>query len=169
MGGLFRQAALFDILLIWADCGLTQLKNCRELEMLRTLKIAIIVILMSGLGIGGAQAQGADIKSTIDRQIEAFRADDFEAAFGFASPNLQRLFGSPENFRSMVTRGYPMVWKPAEVRYLELADVNGSLWQKVLIKDRKGVVHVLGYRMLETDMGWKISGVQLFPSPGVGA
>jgi hypothetical protein len=169
MGGLFRQAALFDILLIWADCGLTQLKNCWELEMLRTLKIAIIVILMSGLGIGGAQAQGADIKSTIDRQIEAFRADDFETAFGFASPNLQRLFGSPENFRSMVTRGYPMVWKPAEVRYLELADVNGSLWQKVLIKDRKGVVHVLGYRMLETDMGWKISGVQLFPSPGVGA
>jgi hypothetical protein len=169
MGGLFRQAALFDILLIWADCGLTQLNNCWELEMLRTLKIAIIVILMSGLGIGGAQAQGADIKSTIDRQIEAFRADDFEAAFGFASPNLQRLFGSPENFRSMVTRGYPMVWKPAEVRYLELADVNGSLWQKVLIKDRKGVVHVLGYRMLETDMGWKISGVQLFPSPGVGA
>ena len=55
------------------------------------------------------------------------------------------------------------------MRYLELADVNGSLWQKVLIKDKKGVVHVLGYRMLETDMGWKINGVQLFPSPGVGA
>jgi hypothetical protein len=137
--------------------------------MLLTLKIAMIVMLMSGLGIGGAQAQGVDIKSTIDRQIEAFQADDFETAFGFASPNLQRLFGSPDNFRSMVTRGYPMVWRPAEVRYLELADVNGSLWQKVLIKDQKGVVHVLGYRMLETDMGWKINGVQLFPSPGVGA
>ena len=169
MGGLFRQAALFHILLIWADCGLTATRNSWKLEMLRILKIAIIVMLMSGLGIGGAQAQGADIKSTIDRQIEAFRADDFETAFGFASPNLQRLFGSPENFRSMVTRGYPMVWRPAEVRYLELADVNGSLWQKVLIKDRKGVVHVLGYRMLQTDMGWKISGVQLFPSPGTGA
>ena len=169
MGGLFRQAALFHILLIWADCGLPATRNSWKLEMLRILKIAIIVMLMSGLGIGGAQAQGADIKSTIDRQIEAFRADDFETAFGFASPNLQRLFGSPENFRSMVTRGYPMVWRPAEVRYLELADVNGSLWQKVLIKDRKGVVHVLGYRMLETDMGWKISGVRLFPSPGIGA
>ena len=101
--------------------------------MLHILKIAMIVMLMSGLGIGGAQAQGADIKSTIDRQIEAFQADDFETAFGFASPNLQRLLGNSDNFRRMVTRGYPMVWRPAEVRYLELADVNGSLWQKVLI------------------------------------
>jgi|TARA_B110000027_G_C16115929_1_gene300079 hypothetical protein len=169
MGGLFRQAALFHILLIWANYGLTQMWNSWRLEMLHILKIAMIVMLMSGLGIGGAQAQGADIKSTIDRQIEAFQADDFETAFGFASPNLQRLFGNPDNFRRMVTRGYPMVWRPAEVRYLELADVNGSLWQKVLIKDQKGVVHVLGYRMLETDMGWKINGVQLFPSPGADA
>ena len=50
-----------------------------------------------------------------------------------------------------------------------MANKNGSLWQKVLIKDQKGVVHVLGYRMLETDMGWKINGVQLFPSPGADA
>jgi hypothetical protein len=69
----------------------------------------------------------------------------------------------------MVTRGYPMVWKPAEVRYLELAEVGGSFFQKVLIKDQEGIVHILGYRMLETDMGWKINGVQLLPNPAVSA
>jgi hypothetical protein len=137
--------------------------------MFRTLKIAKIVILMSFLGIGGAHAQGADIKSTIGRQIEAFQADDFAAAFEFASPNLRRLFGTSNNFRSMVIRGYPMVWRPSEVRYLELAEMNGNVWQKVLIKDEDGVVHVLGYQMLKTEMGWKINGVQLFPVPGVGA
>jgi hypothetical protein len=47
--------------------------------------------------------------------------------------------------------------------------MNGNVWQKVLIKDEDGVVHVLGYQMLKTEMGWKINGVQLFPVPGVGA
>ena len=62
-----------------------------------------------------------------------------------------------------------MVWRPAEVRYLELAEVNGNPFQKVLIKDQKGVVHILGYLMLKTDMGWKINGVQLLPAPDVSA
>ena len=126
-------------------------------------------MILNGLTLGAVQAQGADIQSTIGNPIEAFQADDFETAFDFASPNLQQLFGSSENFRSMVTRGYPMVWQPAEVRYLELAEVGGSFFQKVLIKDQEGIVHILGYRMLETDMGWKINGVQLLPNPDVSA
>mgnify|MGYP006087556093 CR=1 FL=1 len=137
--------------------------------MFRMLKLVALGVIMNGLTLGAVQAQGADIQSTIGNQIEAFQADDFETAFDFASPNLQQLFGSSENFRSMVTRGYPMVWKPAEVRYLELAEVGGSFFQKVLIKDQEGIVHILGYRMLETDMGWKINGVQLLPNPDVSA
>jgi hypothetical protein len=137
--------------------------------MFRMLKLVVLGVIMNGLTLGAVQAQGADIQSTIGNQIEAFQADDFETAFDFASPNLQQLFGSSENFRSMVTRGYPMVWKPAEVRYLELAEVGGSFFQKVLIKDQEGIVHILGYRMLETDMGWKINGVQLLPKPDVSA
>lgn len=137
--------------------------------MFRMLKLIALGVIMNGLTLGAVQAQGADIQSTIGNQIEAFQTDDFETAFDFASPNLRRLFGSSENFRSMVTRGYPMVWKPAEVRYLELAEVGGSFFQKVLIKDQKGIVHILGYRMLETDMGWKINGVQLLPKPDVSA
>jgi hypothetical protein len=137
--------------------------------MFRMLKLVALGVIMNGLTLGAVQAQGADIQSTIGNQIEAFQADDFETAFDFASPNLQQLFGSSENFRSMVTRGYPMVWKPAEVRYLELAEVGGSFFQKVLIKDQEGIVHILGYRMLETDMGWKINGVQLLSKPDVSA
>jgi hypothetical protein len=137
--------------------------------MFRMLKLVALGVIMNGLTLGAVQAQGADIQSTIGNQIEAFQADDFETAFDFASPNLQQLFGSSENFRSMVTRGYPMVWKPAEVRYLELAEMGGSFFQKVLIKDQEGIVHILGYRMLETDMGWKINGVQLLPKQDVSA
>ncbi len=109
-------------------------------------------------------AQEADIQATIDSQIEAFLADDFETAFGFASPTLQRLFGTPENFRNMVTQGYPMVWRPGNVRYLELREQGATLWQRVMITDREGRVHVLDYRMLETENGWRINGVQILDS-----
>jgi hypothetical protein len=69
----------------------------------------------------------------------------------------------------MVTQGYPMVWRPAEVTYLELRELEGSLWQKVEIVDGDGVVHYLDYRMEQTGDGWKISGVQLVEAPGLNA
>lgn len=139
--------------------------------MFHTLRLAIFasVLVIGGMFASNAQAQGADIQTTISNQINAFQEDDFAGAFEFASPNIQRIFGSSDNFGQMVTKGYPMVWRPAEVMYLDLAEIGGDLWQKVLIKDQQGRSHVLGYRMLETDMGWKINGVQLFPQPEVSA
>lgn len=118
---------------------------------------------------GAAWAQGTEIEGVISDQIDAFKADNFAEAFEFASPNIRGIFGTPENFGRMVTQGYPMVWRPSEVTYLELRQENGSYWQKVQIVDAEGRVHVLDYRMLETDNGWKINGVQLLKSAGVSA
>lgn len=116
-----------------------------------------------------AAAQQAEIEGTINSQIEAFKSDDFEQAFSFATPGLQRLFRSPENFERMVTQGYPMVWRPADVEYLELAERGGEQWQKVRIVDQKGFAHLLLYRMIETPEGWRIGGVQLLKNPGATA
>ena len=116
-----------------------------------------------------ATAQEAPIQGTIQSQIDAFRADDFAQAFSFASPTIKGLFGSPENFGMMVKNGYPMVYRPGSVTMLELRDVNGALWQKVMITDEGGRTHVLDYQMIETADGWQINGVQLLPNPGVGA
>ena len=118
---------------------------------------------------GAAWAQDTEIKEVIGDQIDAFKADNFEQAFEFASPNIQNIFRTPENFGRMVTQGYPMVWRPAEVTYLDLRQENGSYWQKVQIVDAEGRIHVLDYRMLDTDTGWKINGVQLLQSAGVSA
>lgn len=109
-------------------------------------------------------AQETDIQATIEKQLQAFQVDDFDAAFEFASPNLQRLFQNPKNFERMVTQGYPMVWRPGEVRYLELRQQDGAYWQRVMITDQSGRVHVLDYRMLEIETGWRINGVQILDS-----
>lgn len=114
-------------------------------------------------------AQEADIQATITSQLDAFQADDFVGAFQFASPNIQRLFGTPENFERMVTQGYPMVWRPGQVRYLELEQQGGTYAQRVMITDQQGRVHVLEYRMLETGAGWRINGVQILDSAELNA
>ncbi len=123
-------------------------------------RLLLAVSLSAGLA-SGAFAQSDEIEANISAQIQAFKADDFATAFTFASPNIQRLFGDPENFGIMVRRGYPMVWRPADVRFLELREIGGALWQKVMITDGNGRVHLLDYQMIQRENGWKINGVQL--------
>ena len=117
-----------------------------------------------------AFAQSDDaIEGVIGGQLDAFNDGDVDTAWTYASPNIKRLFGSSANFGSMVQQGYPMVWDNADVRFLELRDVGGDLWQKVMVRDAQGVLHILDYQMIETADGWQINGVQLLPAPDVGA
>ncbi len=123
-------------------------------------RFLLAVSLSVGLG-SGAFAQNAEIEANISAQIQAFKADDFATAFTFASPSIQRLFQNPDNFGAMVRNGYPMVWRPADIRFLELREIAGALWQKVMITDANGRVHILDYQMIPLEGGWKINGVQL--------
>ena len=131
-------------------------------------RFLMMIGLLAGLS-GPAAAQNAAIESVIDNQIDAFLADDFARAFSFASPVIRDLFRTPENFGVMVRKGYPMVWRPADVRYLELREIGGSLWQTVQVTDADGNVHLLDYQMIPGEDGWKINAVQLLQAPGVNA
>ena len=84
-------------------------------------------------------AQEATIEGTIRGQIDAFLADDFATAFSFASPMIKGIFGNPDNFGMMVREGYPMVWRPSDLRFLELEDLGGRSVQRVQILDQAGV------------------------------
>lgn len=117
-----------------------------------------------------AQTQDrAAIEGTIRGQIDAFLSDDVATAFTFASPTIQGLFRTPENFGAMVRSGYPMVWRPSSVRMLELREVAGALWQKVMVTDAEGRTHLLDYQMIPGEGGWRINGVQLLKGAGLGA
>ncbi|MEC7761769.1 MAG: DUF4864 domain-containing protein [Pseudomonadota bacterium] len=109
------------------------------------------------------------IQGVISSQLDAFIAEDVDAAWTYASPMIQGMFRTPQMFGRMVENGYPMVWKPTATQFLELRDVDGALWQKVILRDGAGVYHVVEYKMLATDDGWLIDGVQLIREAGVGA
>ena len=115
-----------------------------------------------------APAQDAGPRAVIEAQIAAFLADDFAAAFAFASPNIQAIFGNAERFGQMVTQGYPMVHRPAEVRFLEQAERGGAVYQRVLIADQGGRLHVLEYEMIPDGGAFVINGVRLLQGQGAG-
>lgn len=125
---------------------------------MRALILSLALILSFALP---AKAQDAEIQGTISAQIEAFKVDDFDTAFGFAHANIRRIFQTPQNFGRMVSQGYPMVWRPAEVTYKDLRERSGSLFQDVQVVDAQGRVFLLEYAMTQTPEGWKISGVRI--------
>ena len=127
--------------------------------------LAVVFVLIASV----SAAQDRGIERVIRDQIEAFQADDFEAAFVHASPNIKRMFGSSERFGQMVKRGYPMVWRPDAIQFLALRKDADLFWQRLLIRDAQGRGHVLEYQMILTESGWKINGVQLLDSPGQAA
>lgn len=135
------------------------------------MKAATLILLLSILAVPALSQSdpGSDIEATIGRQIEALQADDFETAFTFASPGIQGVFGTSERFGAMVRQGYPMVWRPSEVQFLDLENRGGLLFQKVLVRDAAGAVHVLEYQMVRVGETWRINGVRLLRPTGVGA
>lgn len=113
-------------------------------------------------------APNPDIEATISGQFDAFVAEDLDRAWTYASPNIQRLFRTPQNFGRMVEEGYPMVWNPGSVTFIDLQRLGGILVQRVEVTDQAGQVHYLGYAMIETDDGWRINGVQVLRAPSIG-
>ncbi len=125
---------------------------------------ALIALLFAPLG---ASAQEASIEDVITNQLQAFNDRDVQEAWQYASPMIQGMFRTPENFGNMVRNGYPMVWDNSDVRFLEQEEFESRTRQEVLIKGPDGAFYILDYQMIETSQGWQINGVQVIPAPEV--
>jgi len=134
----------------------------------KKMKSIIMALGLWVIWFSAAWPDETKIQTTIQSQIEAFQSDDFIAAFEYASPNIQTIFKSSERFGLMVRRGYPMVYRPADIKFLELQTIEDEFWQKVQIQDQQGRFHVMAYRMLNIGGKWLINGVQLLPSEEIG-
>ncbi|MGH1577381.1 DUF4864 domain-containing protein [Planktotalea sp.] len=122
--------------------------------------LTLVVSLCFTSGVKAEQSAKPAIVDTIQNQLDALKLDDFERAFNYASPTIKQLFGTPQNFGKMVAKGYPMVHRPADVRFLDLREIAGALYQKVQVQDLNGRIHFLDYQMMKSENGWKINGVQ---------
>jgi hypothetical protein len=115
-----------------------------------------------------AQVEQLPLQDIIRQQLDAFNARDVDLAWTFASPMIQGMFGNPGNFGVMVSEGYPMVWDNSAAKFMAQREVDGRIYQQVMVQDTNGALHVLEYAMIQTAQGWKIDGVSLLPPPDVG-
>ncbi len=129
------------------------------------LALALLLVLLPP-GNAHAQSQPQDV---IGAQIEAFQSDDVAGAFQFAAPGIRQMFRTPENFGRMVQQGYPMVWRPAEVRYGSSEARGAAVLQRVIITDASGRVFTLEYTMVPAGESWQIAGVSILEASQVGA
>jgi hypothetical protein len=133
------------------------------------MRFLVLAVLAFVILPSAPRAQDASIPQVIENQLSAFQADDFSAAFDYASPTIKQLFGTAERFGQMVQSGYPMVHRPAEVNMLDQRTIGSSVVQRVMIRDGAGRLHFLDYQMVPSDGGWQMNGVQILQAPHVGA
>lgn len=131
------------------------------------IRSAFFVITM--LAATPLVAQDRTIESVISDQLEAFNERDVDEAWTYASPMIQNMFRTPENFGTMVQQGYPMVWDNSAPQFLEREDFDGFTRQEVLVVGPDGSSWLLDYTMVQTADGWLINGVRVVPAPMVGA
>ncbi|WP_435230351.1 DUF4864 domain-containing protein [Pseudopelagicola sp. nBUS_20] len=133
---------------------------------MRALLISLSILIFSS---SSSFAEETAIQEVISAQIEAFKQNDVETAFTFASPKIQTMFRTPENFGRMVQSGYPMVWRPRDVTFLRQKANNGVVFQEMQFFDDAGIGHSFVYEMVVVSGSWKINGVFKTKASGVSA
>lgn len=132
---------------------------------MRRIVVGMIFVVLASLP---ARAQSEAVQSVIQQQVEAFQANDNARAFSFASPSLQQMFRTSDNFVAMVQRGYPMVWRPSDVEFSSLRSERGRQFQTVIFTDQQGGRHALEYELSDAEGDWRIYSVVYLKVPDVG-
>jgi hypothetical protein len=127
--------------------------------MIRILRAALAALMLAAAPAAADDA--AEIRAVIQRQLDAFGADDWAAAFEHASPGIQGIFRTPEGFGRMVRGGYPMVWRPCRVEVGPLEQGPNGPVQIMRFRDADGADYVAAYSMTLVDGRWRIDGVHI--------
>ena len=130
-------------------------------------RLLALLGLLAGLALPAlaqdvSSADRAAIRDVIQSQVEAFRRDDGDAAFGFASPTIRGMFGSPAIFMDMVRQGYQPVYRPRAFDFGEIVTLDGQVTQKVHVVGPDGRPVTAYYPMTQLPDGtWRINGCYL--------
>jgi len=138
-------------------------------RLLAALGFALAPLIAAAAGETVAPADARAIRTVIEAQLEAFRADDGPRAFGYATRGIRAAFGTPEQFIRMVRTSYAVVYRPRSVAFEAPARIAGEVLQPVRMTDAEGRAWLAVYPMQRADDGgWQINGCRLARLPGRG-
>ncbi|MHB2166160.1 DUF4864 domain-containing protein [Alsobacter sp. R-9] len=106
------------------------------------------------------------VRAVIEDQLKAFLGDDGPRAWSHASPGIQTMFRTTDNFMAMVRQGYQPVYRPKAWSFGPLRDTPAGPEQEVRITDTAGEDWLAVYTMeRQPDGSWKIAGCRLLKAP----
>ena len=127
------------------------------------LLLAMMLLARAASGAAQADPDAEAAGRIVMQQLDAFRRDDFDTAFGFASAEIHELFDRPR-FEAMVRTGYPEIARSVS------AVIDGSehgpggrLYLLVRVRGANGQTVQAVYEMLLEDGQWRINGVVARP------
>jgi len=134
--------------------------------------VALALVLLS-LVTGNLAARAEDRDDAIRAatrvvmsQLEAFRRDDFGAAYGFASAMIRDLFDR-ERFEVMVRGGYPEIARSVSA-FVSRANVatTDTVYLTLTIRGANGNTVEARYELVREAGDWRINGVVTREAPG---
>lgn len=128
------------------------------------LLLGTALLLLGFQANARAEANGIEqaTKQVIEGQLEAFRNDDGETAFSFATQNIQVMFENPGRFLEMVKADYNVVYRPTTVEFVRFEASEEVAWHTVQMVDASKTLWNVYYRLINTGKtGWKISSCQI--------
>jgi hypothetical protein len=133
--------------------------------------IALSLVVEASAPTAAAAAQPADLARAaaepLMKQLEAFRRDDYEAAYVFASTEIEQMLDHLA-FERMVKGGLPRD-RPLVLR-ARRPDRRGAGWPRVRpgpVKGANGAGIDALYEVVREHDGWKINSVVTRPDPGL--
>ena len=113
-----------------------------------------------------AQDPTSAIHRVIERQLDAIKRDDADAAFALAAPNIRRAFKDPRTFMALVDKDYKPMRRWEAASFLDLRKFDDHCLQRVQLIDAKGTVTVASYAMVKANTGeWWVAGVAMEDKP----
>lgn len=106
-----------------------------------------------------AQPEVQRVQEVIMAQFKAFEADDADAAFLTATPEIREKIGDSARFLALVRGSYPMIYRPAGVGFLAPEVEKGQVIQIVAIRDADDKTWLALFTLeQQPDMSWRIGG-----------
>lgn len=134
----------------------------------RVFLVYLMVLNIAGPALSRPEHElRRSVITVIKGQIEAFRQDDGNKAFSYASPDVQEQYGTADVYLQEFATAYKAVYRPKSVTFLNLATSGGRLVQRVLLLGPDGKAVVALFPMVQMEDGsWRVDGCVLVPVKG---
>jgi Domain of unknown function (DUF4864) len=134
--------------------------------MVRTRGWLVLAVMLLARAASAAAQVDPDTEAAariVMQQLDAFRRDDFDTAFAFASAELHEIFDRPR-FEAMVRTGYPEIARSVSAIIAgSERGPGGRLYLLVRVRGANGQALQAVYEMVLEDGQWRINGVVARP------